>query len=254
MIPENRSALEQLIFSKEFLRTRDPGRKTQDIVFDLRTLTAVFESMKKFNIDYLDYPIMSGKESIVFKAYSESRPIVVKIFKMSTLRFSNLYLYIQGDRRFENEKKDRSRIVFLWARKEFVNLREAKLSGVTVPKPIGFNKNIVLMQYLGTKASPAPELRKSEMDFEIAFDSVRQNMQILYQKAKLVHADLSEYNMLVYRKKVYFIDFGQAVDSMHPSADAFLERDVRNVTNFFRKKGVKCDAGDLLAYIRRDAS
>ena len=110
------------------------------------------------------------------------------------------------------------------------------------------------MQYLGTKASPAQELRKSEMDFEIAFDSVRQNMQILYQKAKLVHADLSEYNMLVYRKKVYFIDFGQAVDSMHPSADAFLERDVRNVTNFFRKKGVKCDAGDLLAYIRRDAS
>ena len=91
MIPESRSALEQLIFSKEFLRTRDPGRKTQDIVFDLRTLTAVFESMKKFNIDYLDYPIMSGKESIVFKAYSESRPIVVKIFKMSTLRFTNSF-------------------------------------------------------------------------------------------------------------------------------------------------------------------
>ncbi len=249
MTAEDRSALEQLIFSKEFLRTEDPGRKTQDIVFDLRTLKAVFESMKKYNIDYLDYPIMSGKESIVFKAYSKKRPIVVKIFKMSTLRFSNLYLYVHGDRRFENEKKDRSRIVYLWARKEFINLRTARECHINVPMPIGFHQNIIVMQYLGTKASPAPELRKSPINMEDAFKQVRESMRLLYTKAKFDHADLSEYNMLTYRGRVYMIDFGQSVSNEHPSAMLFLERDVKNVCNFFNRKEVKCNVNDLLSFV-----
>lgn len=254
MTAEDRSALEQLIFSKEFIRSGDPGRKTQDIVFDLRTLKAVFESMKKFNIDYLDFPIMSGKESIVFKAYSKKKPIVVKIFKMSTLRFSNLYLYVQGDRRFEHEKKDRSRIVYLWTRKEYINLRTARECHINVPKPIGFHQNIILMQYLGTAASPSPELRKSAIDMEDAYSQVRESMRLLYTKAKLVHADLSEYNMLTYRRKVYMIDFGQSVSIEHPSAQLFLERDVRNVCNFFNRKGIKCDVNDLLSFVTGESA
>jgi RIO kinase 1 len=253
MTAEDRSALEQLIFSKEFLRTEDPGRKTQDIVFDLRTLKAVFESMKKFDIDYLDYPIMSGKESIVFKAYSKKKPIVVKIFKMSTLRFSKLYMYVQGDRRFEHEKKDRSRIVYLWARKEYVNLKTARECHINVPMPIGFHQNIIVMQYLGTNASPAPELRKSNIDMANAFSQVRESMRLLYTKAELVHADLSEYNMLIYRGKVYMIDFGQSVSIEHPSAMIFLERDVKNVCNFFNKKEVKCNVNDLLSFVTGEA-
>ncbi len=250
MMSTDRSALQQLIFSKEFLRSDSPSRKTVDTVFDNRTLLAVFDLMKKFRIDYLDYPIASGKESIVFKAYMEKKAIAVKIFKMSTLKFSNLYMYIQGDRRFEREKKDRSRIVHLWTRKEFVNLTTARESHVMVPEPIGFRNNVLLMQYLGIKASPSPELRKSDVDMQIAYEQVRENMHILYEKAGIVHADLSEYNMLIYRKKVYFIDFGQAVSREHPSADELLLRDVQNVSNFFKRKGVKCNAVDLMKFVR----
>lgn len=36
-------------------------------------------------------------------------------------------------------------------------------------------------------------------------------MRILFQDCKLVHADLSEYNMLYFDDKVYIIDVSQAV-------------------------------------------
>ncbi|EQD37524.1 Non-specific serine/threonine protein kinase, partial [mine drainage metagenome] len=120
---------------------------------------------------------------------------------------------------------------------------------INVPKPIGFHQNVLLMQYLGTAVSPSPELRKSGIDMEDAYSQVRESMRLLCTKAKLVHADLSEYNMLTYRRKVYMIDFGQSVSIEHPSARLFLERDVRNVCNFFNKKGIKCDVNDLLSFV-----
>ena len=241
MTPTDRSALEQLIFSREFIRSEDPGRKTVDLVFDNRTLKAIFESMKRFNVSYVDYPIASGKESLVFKAYIKGRAVAMKIFKISTLRFSRVSAYIMGDRRFEREKKDRSRIVYLWTKKEFVNLETAYRAGVTVPRPLGFHANILLMQYLGTKRGAAPELRKSNTDMESAYSQVANNMRLLYQVAKLVHADLSEYNILVHRSKSYFIDLGQGVDLSHPQAESFLDRDVHNMVAFFRRQGVKFD-------------
>ncbi len=250
MSDTDRSALEQLIFSREFIRSRDPSRKTLDLVFDNRTLKAIFQAMKKYDIRYLDYPLASGKESIVFKAYIGSKSVAFKIFKMSTLRFGRISSYVMGDRRFEKEKKDRSRIVYLWTRKEYVNLDSAYKAGVSVPKPLGFHMNTLTMRYLGTKKSPAESLRKSDIDMNEAYEQVVKNMVLLYRKAGIVHADLSEYNILVHRSKIFFIDFGQAVDSKHPQADNFLDRDIHNIVTFFRKQGVKCDEDDLGSRIR----
>lgn len=58
-----------------------------------------------------------------------------------------------------------------------------------------------------------------------------------YRNCKLVHADLSEYNLLYYRKKVIVIDVGQAVETSHPRAQEFLFRDCVNVCRFFEKIG-----------------
>jgi RIO kinase 1 len=33
----------------------------------------------------------------------------------------------------------------------------------------------------------------------------------------------------------YFIDFGQAVVTRHPNAILFLQRDIKNILNYFRK-------------------
>ncbi len=60
----------------------------------------------------------------------------------------------------------------------------------------------------------------------------------MYKDAHLVHADLSEYNILFYRNNPYIIDVGQSVSVKHPMALEFLRRDIKNINNFFSRK--KC--------------
>ena len=55
-------------------------------------------------------------------------------------------------------------------------------------------------------------------------------MRVMYEKCKLVHADLSAYNMLWHNNMLYFIDVAQGVDTMHPHAMEFLLRDCHNVS------------------------
>jgi RIO kinase 1 len=61
---------------------------------------------------------------------------------------------------------------------------------------------------------------------------------MLYQKAKLVHADLSEYNIFKTDLGIMLFDFGSAVDIQHPNSKQFLLRDVLNVNKFFEKRGI----------------
>jgi RIO kinase 1 len=63
-------------------------------------------------------------------------------------------------------------------------------------------------------------------------------MRVLYQECKLIHADLSEYNMLFYEGKVWVIDVSQSVEHDHPHALDFLRRDITNVNDFFSKRRV----------------
>ena len=57
----------------------------------------------------------------------------------------------------------------------------------------------------------------------------------MYTKCRLIHADLSEYNMLWHDGNIYFIDVSQAVEPIHPQGLEFLLRDCSNVCNFFSK-------------------
>ncbi len=63
-------------------------------------------------------------------------------------------------------------------------------------------------------------------------------MRVLYQECKLIHADLSEYNMLFWDNKVYVIDVSQSVEHDHPHALDFLRRDITNINDFFKRKHV----------------
>jgi RIO kinase 1 len=58
-------------------------------------------------------------------------------------------------------------------------------------------------------------------------------MRRLYHVCKLVHADLSEYNILYHNSHLYIIDVSQSVEHDHPSAFDFLRNDIRNVEAFF---------------------
>lgn len=60
----------------------------------------------------------------------------------------------------------------------------------------------------------------------------------MYQECHLIHADLSEYNMLWFKGHIYFIDVGQSVEPSHPNGLKFLFRDCGNVSSFFSRAGL----------------
>lgn len=69
----------------------------------------------------------------------------------------------------------------------------------------------------------------------------RQTLRIvhgMYHRAQLVHADLSEFNLLLHRGRTWVIDVGQAVERRHPDADRLLRNDITNVSAFFAKRGL----------------
>lgn len=234
-------------------------RKVEEHVFDLSTLETLYELSKKGIIKALGGPISTGKEAVIFSAIGkEEEEIAIKIYKISTSNFKAMLDYIIGDKRFENIKKDHRSIIFAWAHKEFINLKKAFECGVNVPKPIACEKNVLVMEFIGERGIAAPKLKdlplkELNIDIKKLFLCILSYMQILYNDAKIVHADLSEYNILIDFLKEkslpspslsptpIIIDMGQSVLIDHPNAEEFLRRDVRNISQFFNKFGLGLD-------------
>ncbi len=237
---EDKSALKQLIDRDEFNFNEFIDEKTEGLVFDKRTLDSIYTLFKQFNIKYVDYPISSGKESLVFKVEGETKGVVMKIFKTSTLRFQHINDYIDGDPRFAKQRKSRGSLIFVWARKEYANLLECRKFGIRTPEPMAVEKNIILMSYIGDRRSPAKKLKDvNEQDMQLYFNSSMNEYRNMVEKAKIIHADFSEYNVLCYRKKSYIIDMGQAVSYKHPKAKDFLVRDMNNMKAFAKRNGLE---------------
>lgn len=53
----------------------------------------------------------------------------------------------------------------------------------------------------------------------------------MYNEAHLIHADLSEYNILWHKNTCYFIDVSQAVEHEHENAYQFLYDDCKHITH-----------------------
>ncbi|KTG34106.1 hypothetical protein cypCar_00005303 [Cyprinus carpio] len=78
----------------------------------------------------------------------------------------------------------------------------------------------------------------SESKAQEPYLQIIQNMRIMYNEARLVHADLSEFNMLYHNGDAYIIDVSQSVEHDHPHALEFLRKDCSNVNDFFQKHNV----------------
>ncbi|MEM0148632.1 MAG: serine protein kinase RIO [Candidatus Micrarchaeaceae archaeon] len=221
-------------------------KERQKVEFNLNKRTMLYLS-KFYNlgiISKLDFIIARGKESDIYIAepgesdkVAGSKHIILKFFRIETSTFFNMADYINGDPRFNGIASSKEKIVYTWCKKEFGNLKMAKKAGVNVPMPYFAHGNILAMEFIGSNGIPAPQLKYVKMDADEAegmLDSILENVRKLYH-AGLVHADLSEYNILVKDAAPCIIDFGQAVVLRHPNAMGFLERDVRNILYYFKK-------------------
>ena len=105
-----------------------------------------------------------------------------------------------------------------------------------MPEPYSFDRNILLMEFLGEGQAAFPHIREVELpDPEATYREIVGYMEVLFMKARLVHGDLSEYNIL-FSDRPYLIDMGQAVTPDHPRALHFLVRDIKNINRFFSDK------------------
>ncbi|MGQ0536112.1 MAG: serine protein kinase RIO [Methanobacteriota archaeon] len=234
------------------------GRDTETEVFDRPTLTALWKLVSQGVLETLDYPVSTGKEANVFHGTGpESEHLAVKIFRVNTATFRSHLSYIEGDPRFSGAKGNRREIVSTWTQKEFRNLAKMTEVGVRVPLPIAYHANVLVMEFIGDEGTPAPLLQSvAEVpDAAEVYRRLLASVKTLWRKADLVHADLSEFNIMVKDRpeadlEYVIIDVGQAVMKRHPQAEEFLRRDLRNLVRFFGKHGVAASALEAMAYVR----
>lgn len=235
-----------------------PGRIGKDFrtwgeVFDGPTVTTLHRFLRSDVLRSLDYPISTGKEANVFKATAgDGDDVAVKLYRVHTGTFRAMIRYIEGDPRFRSVPRDHRSLIHAWARKEYRNLERYREAGVDVPIPFKALNNAVVMEFLKREDGPAYSIRVDPPeDPQAAFDKVWSDYQRLVKHARSVHADMSEYNILMVDGKPRIIDVGQGVLDKHPMADEFLARDLKNLARYFTKIGAECDEEEMLATCRR---
>jgi len=223
-----------------FLNKMSEDYKVFDDVFDTPTLLTINELRNDGMIQYIKSSLAAGKESKVYLAVAPDGSLrTVKIYLTVSAEFKRRMQYIAGDPRFSDIKRGSRSLIMAWARKEFKNMQTAHVSGVHVPLPIAVRKNVLIMEFVGdSEGNPTPALVNTEELTSDDYQQVIKQMTMLYQKAKLVHADLSEYNIFKTDHGIVLFDFGSAIDIQHPNSKQFLIRDVMNVNRFFGKRGI----------------
>ncbi|MDR2708141.1 MAG: serine protein kinase RIO [Nitrososphaerota archaeon] len=245
----SRKVRERLEYNEKRIERRDKmlhhdranERATVEEVFDQATRLVVFSLLNAGVLYEVNGVVSSGKEARVYWGKNRADDdLAVKIYLTSSAEFKKGILkYIEGDPRFKNVRRDTRSLFAVWAQKEFRNLEEARQAKVSVPKTIAVKSNVVVMEFIGKNGESAPSLKEVLPENpERVYKLLVTNIKRLYQKAKLVHGDLSEYNILMWKNKPVIIDMSQSVSIEHPMSNFMLTRDLTNLNRFFNKLNV----------------
>ncbi|MCW4024882.1 MAG: serine protein kinase RIO [Candidatus Bathyarchaeota archaeon] len=227
---------------KMLIHNHSDERATVEEVFDQTTRLVVFSLLNSGVLYEVNGVVSSGKEAKVYWGKNkEGTDLAVKIYLTSSAEFKKgMVKYIEGDPRFKNIKKDTRSLFAIWASKEFRNLKEALEAKVPVPKPIAVKSNVVVMEFIGKEGVSAPSFKENPPDDpQRVYKLIITYLKRLYRKAKLVHGDLSEYNMMMWKGKPMIFDMSQSVSVEHPMAEFMLRRDLTNLNRFFKRLDVE---------------
>ncbi len=198
------------------------------LVFKGYDALAIKSLVKRGTLNALGTLIGVGKESEVYEAMGLG-VLVIKIHRV-------------GQRSFQSVRLNRSYVPewkhFPWlfastesAKAEFNALSVLQRGGVSVPVPIGINRNVIAMSYIaGLNLNQVTVDEPQEI-----FDEVVENLAKAYSLG-YIHSDLSEFNIMVDEERVWLIDWPQWIEPSHPNADTILRRDIDNLVNYFSKK------------------
>ncbi|KAI0354991.1 RIO1-domain-containing protein [Trametes cingulata] len=260
-------------------------RATSEQVLDPRTRIILFKMIGRGLIYEVNGCVSTGKEANVYHALTpDYKHLALKIYKTSILVFKDRDRYVSGEFRFRRgySRHNPRKMVRVWAEKEMRNLKRLRTAGIRCPEPIEVRENVLVMTFVGDKEGWAsPRLKDADIP-ESAFPDLYVELLLMTRKmfieCKLVHADLSEYNILYHvddteatppdshasaepaaeapaesssgaapateeqpapRGHLWIIDVSQSVEHDHPHAFDFLRADLRNIEDFFAKRGVR---------------
>ena len=232
---------------------RSEDRQVIESVFDTKTLLTFWHFFNKRVLNEVNGVISTGKEANVYWAVQpDGTDVAVKIYRIATFNFKRITAYLEGDPQFSRIPRSRDGLITAWASKEFKNLMRAEGVGVRVPKPIAVRRNLLLMEFIGEEGYPAPTMHQQAPEKpKPTRKAILLAIQTLYHEAQLVHADLSEYNVMLWDGPV-LIDISQAVVRDHPNSEEFFERDVRNILKYSAKFDIPpLDLEETLRAIRQ---
>lgn len=196
-------------------------------------------------IDAFGKSLGVGKEADVFEALTpQSSRVAVKFHRLGRISFRQTrrkrgYVAEHAGWLFQSRSA---------AEKEFQALRLVYENGVAVPEPLSQNRHAIVMGIIeGAELANWKRLKNPEK----VLRRVLLNVRKVFVKACVVHADLSEYNIILKDDgHVLIIDWPQFVTTEHPNAMELLERDVKNVLSFFsRRFRVKPNLEKVLEYV-----
>jgi RIO kinase 1 len=226
---------------KMLIKDFSSERAVMEEVFDRSTLMTIYDFLNKGIIDEIYGVVKAGKEARIYWGRDpDEKELAIKIYLTTSADFKKGMLpYIEGDPRFAHVRRDTRSLVYAWAQKEFKNLQRAYEVGVKVPQPIAVEKNILIMEFIGKNGVSAPLMREAPLrNPKRVYIQLLTYLKRLYRKGGLVHADLSEYNIMIQRGRPVIFDVSQAVPIEHPMAAQFLKRDLENLYRYFKKLDV----------------
>ncbi|KAH1025619.1 serine/threonine-protein kinase RIO3 [Dendroctonus ponderosae] len=228
---------------------------TTEFAVDQVTSHILYQLLLNQVIKTYNGTISVGKEAVVMHAVTNQdwvdtqemlpKECAIKIFKSTLTEYKNRDKFIKDDHRFKDKynncKPTSSKALNAWAEKEMANLIRLKRAGLRCPDVVRLKKHVLVLSFIGQNNIAAPKLKDAvldDADYVNAYEQIVDGMKLMYNKARLIHADLSEYNILWHEHMCYFIDVSQSVEPVHKNAFKFLYDDCKHITNFFSKKQI----------------
>ncbi|MDH7511163.1 MAG: RIO1 family regulatory kinase/ATPase [Methanolinea sp.] len=183
-----------------------------------------------------------GKESVVYEGLGLGR-VAVKCHHVGQRSFQS----VRVSREYIAEKTHCPWIFAsrASAEREYEALRKLH-PGARVPLPVGRNRNVIVMEFIeGTTLN-----RTIPKDPAGVMAAILEQIAVAYSLG-VIHADLSEFNVMIDKKGVVLIDWPQWITPDHPNANQILARDVENILRYFgRKYGIVADSTEEIARVR----
>ena len=198
-------------------------------------------------IDDVVSQLMSGKEATVYVVRCGSEQRCAKVYKEAAKRSFKKAVQYQEGRKVRNSRRARAmekgsrygrqEQEDVWQNAEVDALYRLAAAGVRVPEPFGCVDGVLIMELITDgEGDVAPRLNDVTMSAEQAREDHHLIMVDIMRMlcAGLIHGDLSEFNVLLDETGPVIIDLPQAVfAAANNNAQAMLERDVANITNYY---------------------